>query len=138
MTNRRMSFRNPLIGAGLFLIVTLLMVAAKRAELIGPDIMERGIGVLFGLYFIVIGNYMPKTVDRCSTSRVQAMQRFSGWTFVIMGLGYALAWLVLPVGQAGTVANFVLAPAVLLVVGRLAWLYLTCKRIRPSAKRSSS
>ena len=52
----RISFRNPLIGAGLFLIVMLLLVAAKRAELIGPDVVERSMGVLFGLYFIVVGN----------------------------------------------------------------------------------
>ena len=133
-----MSLKNPLLSAGLFLIVTLLLVLAQRAELIGPDIKERGMGVLIGLYFIVIGNYMPKTLgpptgERCTTTGKQALQRFSGWVFVLMGLGYAFAWLVLPVDQAGTVGKFVVAPAVVLVAGRMAWLYFTCKRVQPSA-----
>lgn len=135
MTNHRMSLRNPLVGAGIFLIVTLLLVGAHRAELIGADLEERGMGILIGLCFIVFGNYMPKTTDPprrewCTSSRKQVLQRFSGWVFVIMGLGYSLVWLVLPVDQAGTVAKFLVAPAVVLVAGRAAWLYFTCKRVQ--------
>lgn len=139
MKKHQLSLRNPLFGAGLFLIVTVLLVAAQRAELIGPDIKERGMGVLMGLCFIVMGNYMPKTLERpkgeqCPVSRKQALQRFSGWIFVVMGLGYTLSWLILPIEQAGTVTKFVVAPAVLLVVGRMAWLYFTCKRAQPSSE----
>jgi len=139
MKKHRISLRNSLIGAASFLIATLLMVAAKRAGLIGPEVAERSMGVLFGLYFIIIGNYMPKTLDpptreQCMHSRKQALQRFSGRVFVIMGLGYLIVWLILPGERAGTVAMFVVAPAAALVLGRTAWLYFTCKRVQPKAE----
>ena len=139
MTNHRTSIRNALVWAGLFLIVTLLLVAVKQAGLIGSDVVERGFGVLLGLYLIIIGNNLPKTLDppteeQCMPSRKQALQRFSGWVFVTMGLGYSLVWLIFPVEQAGTVAMLVVAPAVVLVGGRTAWLYFTCKRVQPKAE----
>ena len=122
----------------MFLIVALLLVSARRAGMIGPDIVDRVMGVLFGLYFVVIGNFMPKKLDPpkgepCTPSRKQALLRFSGWIFVFMGLGYALVWLIFPVEQAGTVAMFVVVPGVLLVAGRTAWIYFTCKLVQPNA-----
>lgn len=140
MTDRRISLRNPLIGAGLFLLVTIALVAARRAELIAPDFVERGVNVMIGLFFIVIGNYMPKTIEKkngvaCRPSRVQSLQRFSGWVFVIMGLVYTGAALLLPVEQATTVMKFVMIPGVVLVTGRMAWVWFTCKRgVQPKAQ----
>ncbi len=133
MKDRRMSLRNHMIGAGLFLLVTIALVAARRAGAIAPDIVERGVNVMIGLYFIIIGNYMPKTIEKkhgvaCRPSRVQSLQRFSGWIFVIMGFVYAGAALLLPVEQAETFTKFVLIPGVVLVMGRMAWVWFTCKR----------
>ncbi len=139
MTNHRTSIRKALIGAGLLLVVTLILVSVKQAGLIGSDAVERGLGVMLGLSLIIIGNNLPKTLDppteeQCRPSRKQALQRFSGWVFVIMGLGYSLVWLILPVEQAVTVGILIVAPAVVLVCGRTLWIYFTCKRVQPKAE----
>lgn len=107
--------------------------------MIGPDASKRVMGCLIGLLFVVVGNYLPKNPDaavenHCTPSRTQALQRFSGWVFVIMGLGYAFVWLVLPVSTAGAIDEFVIVPAVVLVLGRLAWLYFTCRRTGTNAE----
>lgn len=140
MADHRNWLRNPLVGAGLFLLVTIALVVARRAELVGPDTAERGVNTMIGIYFIIIGNYMPKTIEErsgaaCRPSRAQSLQRFSGWVFVIMGLAYAVVSLLLPVEQASTVVKLVMIPSVALVMGRLAWVWFTCKnREHPKAE----
>lgn len=56
---------------------------------------------------------LPPAKERCTTSRKQVLQRFAGWIFVIMGLGYVLAWLVLPVEQAGNGVEALYLPPLL-------------------------
>lgn len=134
-----MTIRNALILAGLMLAVSLAMATAVRADWIGNDAMERTQGVMMGLIVVVFSNLAPKTLEPlsdsgCDPSRKQSLQRFSGWTLVLAGLGYSLAWLVLPIEHAGVVAMIVLATGVALVAARVAWFAMMRKRPQPSDK----
>ncbi len=49
-----------------------------------------------GLFVAFMGNALPKTLTplsrlQCDPGRVQAFQRFAGWTWVLAGVGYAIA-----------------------------------------------
>ena len=75
------------------------------------DLSRRLTQVLTGLFFVWMGNNMPKALTplsaaQCSGDAIksQAFQRFVGWTWVITGLAYSISWLVLPMGSAKWVA----------------------------------
>ena len=132
-----MTIRNALILAGLILAVSLSLALAVRADWIESGTMERMKGVMAGLVVVVFSNLAPKTLEPlsgsgCNAARKQSLQRFSGWTLVLAGLGYSLAWLVLPMSLARTVAMVVLASGVALVVARVAWVAATRNRPQPS------
>lgn len=132
-----MTLRNALILAGLMLTVSLALATAVGADWIGSDAMERAQGVMMGLIVVVFSNLAPKTLEplsasSCDPSRKQSLQRFSGWTLVLGGLGYALAWLVLPLEHAGVVAMVILASGVALVAARVAWFAMIQKRPQPN------
>jgi hypothetical protein len=71
------------------------------------DMSKRLTQVLTGLFFVWMGNAMPKALTplsgaQCSGDpiKAQAFQRFLGWTWVLTGVGYSISWLVLPIGVA--------------------------------------
>lgn len=122
-----MTIRNALILAAGLLALTLGVNAAEKAGWIGEDAALRVVQVAVGLMVVYYGNLAPKTLEpmraSCPEERVQAIQRFSGWTLVLGGLGYSASWLFLPLPTAGVVATAVLATATVLVLGRLVWVY---------------
>jgi uncharacterized membrane protein len=111
-------------GAALILAAALGLAFARSRNLIDETLAERLSGAVIGLLLIVTGNAIPKTRDRhaeknCSPSRTQSLQRFAGWTFVLGGLGYTIAWLAAPIAYAGTVGMVFVAASVLLVAPRM-------------------
>jgi len=66
----------------------------------------------------------PLTATRCAPSQVQAIQRFTGWLFVLAGLASIASWLFLPIEQAQTWSMIATAAAVILVVLRNAWAFV--------------
>ncbi|MEZ4654655.1 MAG: hypothetical protein R3E12_13995 [Candidatus Eisenbacteria bacterium] len=138
MTNRLLSPRNALLSAGSFVALMFLFAVAK--ELVFPAAMERAMGVLFGLYFVIFGNVLPKSSSSeglCRPSRRQATLRFSGWIFVLMGLAYATVWIVLPIEQASRLTFWILLPAGLLVLGRSLWVFTSCRSARQDGTTES-
>lgn len=132
-----MTIRNALILAGLILAVSAAVALAIRADWIGAGATERAQGVMMGLIVMVFSNLAPKTLkplsaSACNPSRKQSLQRFSGWVLVLGGLGYSLAWLVLPLERAGGVAMVVLASCVAVVAARVAWFVMIRTRVQPS------
>lgn len=106
----RESIVSATIFAGMIMIVSL---SAKLATALGlldnSDFSHRATMVFLGMFFVVTGNSMPKTLTplsalRCDASKVQTFQRFAGWMWVLTGLGFSLAWLVLPLGLAKPVS----------------------------------
>lgn len=92
------SIRNGIVFGVLIIIAAL---AARLAAAVGAshadDLSRRLPMIVLGLSFVFVGNAMPKMLTplsalQCEPSRVQALQRFAGWTWVLMGLAYAAVW----------------------------------------------
>jgi hypothetical protein len=84
----------------------------------------RGLGIFCGLVIIVSGNMVPKKgtcVDPASpdAGRKQALQRYSGWVFVLAGLANTLIWVLAPVEQAALLSMVPLGIGVLLIIIRI-------------------
>jgi predicted acyltransferase len=132
-----MSIRNALILAGLILAVSLGLVLAS--DLIDPGTSQRVRGAMMGIVLVICANLVPKTLkplaaERCDPSTKQAMQRFAGWALVLAGLGYSLAWLVLPLDSARVASLFLVTGGVALVVARVTWSLVRRERTQPPAE----
>jgi hypothetical protein len=89
-----------------------------------PTLPTRLTMAIFGVFVAFSGNAMPKMLTplastRCDPGVVQAFQRFAGWTWVITGLVYSLAWLLLPKDAAQPISVLVLLFGTALVAMRL-------------------
>jgi hypothetical protein len=126
--------RSVTLGAltmGLPLAATLVLAYGLADD---PDMVRRGIGVFCGGCFVLFGNVMPKRLPplasmRCDGARLQTLQRFAGWAWVLVGLTQALAWMSLPVGAAATVTAVSSIGAMALYGG----LFMRLRKVRPRA-----
>ena len=125
--------RGSVLLAASLLTITLGATVASNSGIMGADgddISRRAFGIAMGMVLVVIGNFIPKRLEpvlekSISPERLQSLQRFGGWIFVLGGLGYAGAWLVLPIQQADTVSTLLVATSVVLVAGRWGLLSLS-------------
>jgi len=121
--------------AGLMLTMTLTAALAKSTGLLADVSAGRRISMaLLGVFFVVTGNALPKRLTPlatmvCNPSRVQAFQRFSGWTWVLTGVAYSLAWLLLPMHYAGPAAMLAVTSGMLMIASRLVMLFLTPRSV---------
>ena len=115
------SIRVGVTYAGLMVVVSL---GAKLATALGAavdaDFSRRALMAVLGAFLVFTGNSVPKTLAplvsvTCDAGRLQAFQRFAGWTWVLTGLALALGWLALPVNLAES-GTFVLVPASMLLL----------------------
>lgn len=116
----RRNVTTSIVLAGALLSVAL---GAKALEHLGwaagSDIAARANGIMGGAVLVVLSNAIPK---RMSSANALAMLRTVGRAFVIGGLGYACAWLVLPLRFAGNVALvIVLASMVVAAASYIGW-----------------
>jgi len=119
-----------IILASLLLLGSMIATVAKQLELLDQDLIKRIIGMNTGLMLIVLGNYMPKknqaTAGQCgcpSKAATNNIQRFMGWTFVLGGILYTLAWITLDLDQAGIAIMFSF-PAAIAMIFVLRIIYL--------------
>ena len=114
------AIRHAVVFAGLMLAIPLSMrLGTALGVLHDADLSRRTTMVLMGAFIAFTGNAMPKTLTplsalQCDAAKVQAFQRFAGWTWVLTGVAYAIIWLVMPLGLAKPVS------VVLLMTGMLA------------------
>jgi hypothetical protein len=129
MTNRSTDLRAE-ISRGLIIAALVLgaSLAAKRLspEYLSPDLAHRLFGVVMGGVIVVYANTVPKALNpmiemRCEPAACQAVRRFTGWTLVLGGAGYAAAWAFAPLRIADVLAVSFLGASVLLVVARFVW-----------------
>ena len=126
--------RRSLFFAGLLLALPLLFTIGGSFELYDTKdktFASQATGLMMGSVLIFMGNYLPKRLpqldrEKFDPVRVQSLQRFAGWAFVVAGIGYIGAWLVLPTVPANIVATGLTLFATILILARRA---LT--RIRP-------
>jgi len=92
--------------------------------------------IIVGAYIAVLGNAMPRQLPPLSSmlgdgARIQAFQRRTGWTWVLCGLGFAMAWLVLPIAEARRVSVALVAAATIVTIVQL----LRIRKVRVHAPR---
>lgn len=84
---------------GLFAVIIAIAVV-KETGLVGHDAAKRGVGVIFGLMLIAVGNLLPKfhlfDSPRRDPAQTLVSERFAGWVFVIAGIAYSLTWILVP------------------------------------------
>jgi len=122
-----------IVFAGLMLASSLgLKLAAALGATGHPDLAQRMLMVILGAFFTVTGNALPKTLTplaaKCDGARVQAFQRLAGWTWVLTGLTFAMAWLALPLDLAQPVSLVLLLGGMLIIVTQIVRLRRTRQR----------
>lgn len=118
--------RYSILGAGLMIAVPLAITLAISLGLTGSlsdEVERRGMGIVFGIVFLLYGNNVPKrpvTLSRkgCSPGAIQAQTRFAGRTFMLTALVYTLIWLFAPIAWALPASMIVLIGGVGLVMLR--------------------
>jgi len=118
------------VAAGLMLAVSLGISLIGGISFEGGTLPRRVLGIMMGLVLVVIGNTMPKVLGplaarRCSPLQTQSVKRFAGWTFTIAGLAYTAMWIFAAISQAEDFSTLLCVGALMLVIGRCAWAYLS-------------
>ena len=117
------SVAGAVVFGALMMIIPLALIFAHAYGLVDdPDSgMRRKNMIMVGAYLAVIGNAMPRMLPPtssmpCGGARIQAFQRHAGWTWVLCGLGYAMAWLALPIDAAGPISMALVATAMIVTI----------------------
>lgn len=119
------AIRSAIAFAGLIMAFSLgATLATTLGGLDNEEVSRRTIMVIMAASFVFAGNALPKTLTplsalQCDPARVQAYQRFAGWTFVLTGLAFAIAWLVLPLDLAEPVSIALLMSGMLIIAGQV-------------------
>jgi hypothetical protein len=122
-----------IVFAGLMLASSLGLKLATALGAAGrSDLAQRMLMITLGAFFTFTGNALPKTLTPltagCDGARVQAFYRLAGWTWVLTGLTFAIAWLVLPVYLAQPVSFALLLGGMLIIVTQIVRLHRTRPR----------
>jgi dienelactone hydrolase len=125
-TNHTPASRGPtfraLLVAGLYAGGMLALVLLSP-EFLSKELATRAIGVLSGAFIVYYANAVPKALTPLARMRdpaaEQAARRFIGWTIVLGGVGYALAWVIAPMEHASLVSMTLLGTSLLLVIARV-------------------
>lgn len=119
------SVRSGVVWAGAILAIAL---GSKLGGTLGaPNISWRATMAIIGVFLIFTGNAIPKMLTplsqmQCDPAKLQAFQRFGGWTWVLTGFVLLNAWLVLPVRLADEVSYITLPLAIIVIA--IQWLRL--------------
>jgi len=119
MTTSTTIYRSLIAAAAIMGLSTLLAWAAP--EHISEDAARRLLGVVLGAVVVMFSNSIPKVLAsraRCTPAEDQAARRFAGWSMVLGGLGYMLAWMFVPLSMAALIGGTVLAIGLALAILR--------------------
>jgi hypothetical protein len=127
------SISGAVVFGALIIIIPLAVTLAHAYGVVDdPDSGRRATNIIIGAYLVVIGNSMPKRIPPrssmvCDGARAQAFQRFAGWTWVLCGLGFVIAWLELPIDIAQPVSSTIVIAAVLLTLVQILRYRRSCR-----------
>ncbi len=132
------SVAGAVVFGALMMIIPLALTLAHAYGLVDdPDSgMRRTTMILVGAYLAVTGNAMPRMLPPtssmpCGGARVQAFQRHAGWTWVLCGLGFAMAGLALPIDAQTPISLALVATAMIVTIVQL----LRLRKPQPHAPR---
>lgn len=131
--------RRSLLIAAIYLLTSVVLNALRQHQIVNAETVVRLMGMLMGSVVLVSANAIPKRLVplarlSCDPAREQTLRRLGGWTLVLGGLGWTLAYALAPIAIASTLAICFLAPALLVVAGITA----RCAWRRRSATRSGT
>ena len=111
-------------GALMMVIPLAVTLAHAYGVVNDPDSGQRTTMIIIGAYLAATGNALPRMLPPVSSmqdnaARVQAFQRLAGWTWVLCGLGFATAWLALPIDAAVPVSMALVAAAMIVTIVQL-------------------
>jgi hypothetical protein len=115
--------------AGLMLVIPL---GAKLVARLGwadtADFTHRALMVSLAAFIVITGNTIPKRIASLAClnvepAREQAFYRLAGWVWVLTGLAFGLAWILLPGGAADSATLVILPAGMTLVAYRGLRLY---------------
>jgi len=124
-------------GASMMIVPLALSLAHAYGFVDDPDSgIRRTNMIMIGAYLAVIGNAMPRMLPPTSSlpyggARVQAFQRQAGWTWVLCGLGMAMAGLALPIDAQTPISLALVATAMIVTIVQL----LRLRKPQPHAPR---
>jgi hypothetical protein len=107
---------------------TVLIVRIGWMPELASEIGQRSRGFIAGMIVVFFANAIPKQV---SSARGLAMLRAIGWALVLGGVGYAMAWLLMPLAYASRAAMLMLLCAVTYAVARVGWHILRRPPVPP-------
>ena len=119
------SVTRAVVWGALVIVVALALSLAQAIGVVNdPDSGHRLTMAIIGASLAASGNALPRMLPpvasmRDDAARVQAFQRLAGWTWVFAGLGFATAWLVLPIDAALPVSVAVVAAAMVVSIVQL-------------------
>jgi hypothetical protein len=114
-----------IVSGALMMIIPLAMTLAHAYGVVEDPDGGRGTSmIILGVSLAVAGNAIPRMLPpmsslQCDGARVQAFQRLSGWIWVLCGLGFATAWLALPVDTAEPVSTALVVAAMIVTIVQL-------------------
>lgn len=115
-----------IVWGALSVIIPLAMTLAHAYGVVDdPDSgMRRTNMIMIGAYLAITGNAMPRMLPPtssmpCGGARVQAFQRLAGWTWTLCGLGFAMAWLALPIDAATPISMALVTTAMIVTIVQL-------------------
>jgi hypothetical protein len=130
------SVADAVVFGALMMIIPLALTLARAYGIVDdPDSgIRRTTMIMIGAYLAMTGNAMPRMLPPtssmpCGGARVQAFQRLAGWTWVLCGLGFLMAGLVLPMDTAGPISMALVATAMFVTIVQL----LRLRNPRPHA-----
>ncbi|MYM22875.1 hypothetical protein GTP46_09480 [Duganella sp. FT135W] len=118
-----------LVRALIYAALLLGMAALVRfycSDTPSPEWTQRLFGVLTGCAVIWYANKVPKALLplaylRCDPAVEQSLRRVCGWSLLLGGLGYVIAWLAAPIAWAYLAAAAALGSALCVFLLCLAW-----------------
>jgi hypothetical protein len=132
------SVAGAVVFGALMMIIPLALTLARAYGVVDdPDSgIRRTTNIMIGAYLAMTGNAMPRMLPPtsslpCGGARVQAFQRLAGWTWALCGLGFAMAWLALPIDAATPISITLVATAMVVTIVQL----LRLRNPRPHAPR---
>ncbi len=120
--------RRSVFFASWMLIFPLLFAIGSSLELYDGEtrsFASVALGLFMGGLLIFMGNYIPKRLPMLDEAgfdpaKVLALKRFTGWAFVLAGLGYIFAWVIWPTWTANIIASGLVLLATVLILMRRA------------------
>jgi hypothetical protein len=113
------SVSRTVVVAAVMMVIPLAVTLAHAYGLVSDrDLGLRATMIILGAYLAAVGNNLPRMLPPVASmpgnaADIQAFQRFAGRAWVLGGLGFAIAWLALPIDTAVPVSAAVVAAALI-------------------------